>query len=301
MKDIFPQARLCCFFEWFYHAHGADAGFDPTDPVDADDEARIRIKNAPILLDLYHCDQGLCPTYWQQQQFPEEYHSKLKVLHDGINTTYFQPKPKAQLQLPSLGLDLSHVNELVTYVARGMEPYRGFPQFMQAVVEIQKRRPHCHVVVVGEDRVAYGKQLPEGQTYKQLMLKQLPLDLNRLHFTGSLPYKDYLQVLQASAVHVYLTFPFVLSWSMLEAMSTGCLVVGSNTPPVQEVITDGHSGLLVDFFAPQQIADRVDEVLEHGDRMAEIRRNARQVIQQRYDLRQLLPEQIKYVTGLESG
>jgi glycosyltransferase involved in cell wall biosynthesis len=157
------------------------------------------------------------------------------------------------------------------------------------------------VVVVGEDRVAYGKQLPEGQTYKQLMLKQLPLDLNRLHFTGSLPYKDYLQVLQASAVHVYLTFPFVLSWSMLEAMSTGCLVVGSNTPPVQEVITDGHSGLLVDFFAPQQIADRVDEVLEHGDRMAEIRRNARQVIQQRYDLRQLLPEQIKYVTGLESG
>ena len=301
MKDIFPQARLCCFFEWFYHAHGADAGFDPTDPVDADDEARIRIKNAPILLDLYHCDQGLCPTYWQQQQFPEEYHSKLKVLHDGINTTYFQPKPKAQLQLPSLGLDLSHINELVTYVARGMEPYRGFPQFMQAVVEIQKRRPHCHVVVVGEDRVAYGKQLPEGQTYKQLMLEQLPLDLNRLHFTGSLPYKDYLQVLQASAVHVYLTFPFVLSWSMLEAMSTGCLVVGSNTPPVQEVITDGHSGLLVDFFAPQQIADRVDEVLEHGDRMAEIRRNARQVIQQRYDLRQLLPEQIKYVTGLKSG
>ena len=301
MKDIFPQAKLYCYFEWFYHAHGSDADFDPADPIDADAEARIRIKNAPILLDLNHCDQGLCPTHWQKQQFPPEYQDKLKVLHDGINTRYFQPKPGAKLKLPALGLDLSHVDELVTYVGRGMEPYRGFPQFMRAVVEIQSRRPHCHVVVVGQDRVAYGKQLPDGQTYKQLMLEQLPLDLNRLHFTGSLPYNDYRQVLQASSVHVYLTYPFVLSWSMLEAMSMGCLVVGSNTAPVLEAITDGHSGLLVDFFSPEQVADRVDEVLDHPDRMASIRSNARQVIHHRYSLQQLLPKQIQYLTELAEG
>jgi glycosyltransferase involved in cell wall biosynthesis len=248
IKDIFPKATLLGYFEWFYHAHGTDADFDPTEPLQADDEARIRIKNAPILLDLCNCDAGLSPTTWQRQQFPTEFHSKIKVLHDGVDTSFFQPKPGAKLVLPSINLDLSDVAEIVTYVGRGMEPYRGFPQFMEAVALIQKRRPKTHIVVVGEDRVAYGKSLPDGKTYKQLMLEKLDLDLSRLHFTGRLPYNQYLQVLQASSVHIYLTRPFVLSWSMLEAMATGCLIVASNTAPVTEVIRDGENGLLVDFF-----------------------------------------------------
>lgn len=295
IKDIFPKAKLHCYFEWFYRAHGSDADFDPTDPVNADAEARIRIRNAPIMLDLASCDGGLCPTSWQQQQFPVEFHSKLKVLHDGIDTTYFCPKPGAKLVLPSIGLDLSHVDELVTYSTRGMEPYRGFPQFMEAVALIQQRRPNCHVVVVGDDRVVYGKQLPDGKTYKQLMLEKLPLDLSRLHFTGSLPYGQYLQVLQASSAHIYLTRPFVLSWSMLEAMSTGCLVIASNTAPVTEVIQDGKNGLLVDFFSPAEIADRVDEVLSHPDRLADLRANARETICKHYDLANLLPQHMQWL------
>ncbi|MEC4814225.1 MAG: glycosyltransferase family 4 protein, partial [Scytonema sp. PMC 1069.18] len=276
VKDIFPHAKYCCYFEWFYHAHGTDADFDPTEPLDADAEARIRVKNAPILLDLYSCDRGLSPTNWQRQQFPVEFSAKIHVLHDGVDTTIFQPKPEAKLVLPNVNLDLSHVEEIVTYVGRGMEPYRGFPQFMEAVALIQQRRPKCHIVVVGEDRVAYGKPLSDGKTYKQLMLEKLPFDLSRLHFTGPLPYGQYLQVLQASSVHIYLTRPFVLSWSMLEAMATGCLIVGSNTAPVQEVIKDGVNGLLVDFFSPEEIAARVDEVLKHRDRMKELRIQARE-------------------------
>ncbi|MBE9192838.1 glycosyltransferase family 4 protein [Gloeocapsopsis crepidinum LEGE 06123] len=296
VKDAFPNTPLICYFEWFYHARGSDADFDPTDPLNVDDIARIRIKNAPILIDLYSCDRGLSPTFWQRAQFPPEFHSKISVLHDGVDTEYFKPQPGAKLVLPNL--DLSGVDELVTYVARGMEPYRGFPQFIEAIAYIQERRPNCHVVIVGSERVCYGKCLPDGTSYKEFMLKKVPLDLWRVHFTGSLPYNQYLQVIQASSVHVYLTRPFVLSWSMIEAMSTGCLVLGSNTAPVAEVIQDGKNGLLVDFFAPQQIADRVDEVLNHPTRMAELRAKARETVLERYALADLLPKHLEMIKSI---
>ncbi|ELR97696.1 glycosyltransferase family 4 protein [Gloeocapsa sp. PCC 73106] len=295
IKDALPQARLLCYFEWFYHAHGTDADFDPNEPLSVDDCARIRMKNTPMLTDLYACDRGLSPTNWQRQQFPQEFHSKITVRHDGVDTNFFTPQLGTKLVLPSLNLDLSHASEIITYVARGMEPYRGFPQFMETVAILQQRRPNCHVVVVGQDRVAYGKSLPEGQSYKQLMLEKFVFDLSRLHFTGLLPYEQYLQVLQASSVHIYLTRPFVLSWSMLEAMATGCMVVASNTPPVTEVITDGNNGLLVDFFNPEAIADRVEEVLDHPDSMASIRKKARETILRRYDLAKLLPEHLDWI------
>ena len=295
IKDIFPKAKLLCYFEWFYHAHGSDADFDPSEPLTADDEARIRIKNAPILIDLYSCDRGLSPTYWQRQQFPPEYHSKITVHHDGVDTQFFQPQPGAKLFLPRINLDLREVPEIVTYVARGMEPYRGFPQLIETVALLQKRRPQCHVVIVGENRVAYGRTLPNGKTYKDLMLEKVPLDLNRVHFTGLLPYPEYLQVLQASSVHLYLTRPFVLSWSMLEALSAGCLVVGSNTAPVTEMIQDGVNGLLVDFFDMQKICDRIEEALDNPTQMAPIRAKARETILERYDLAQLLPQHLQWI------
>jgi glycosyltransferase involved in cell wall biosynthesis len=212
IKDVFPQAQLHCFFEWFYHARGSDADFDPNDPIDADSIAKIRVKNSPILTDLYSCDRGMCPTQWQRQQFPPEFRSKLKVLHDAVDTAFFHPQPNAKLVLPSINLDLSHVDEIVTYATRGMEPYRGFPQFMEAVALIQQQRLNCHVVIAGEERVAYGKSLPDGKTYKQLMLETLPLDLSRIHFTGSLPYSQYLQLLQASSAHIYLIESDCIYW-----------------------------------------------------------------------------------------
>lgn len=295
MKDVFPKSKLLCYFEWFYHAHGSDADFDPSDPLNADDEARIRIKNAPILLDLAACDRGLSPTNWQRQQFPSEFQPKIKVHHDGIDINYFKPLKDAKLVLPRINLDLSQIPEIITYVARGMEPYRGFPQFIETISILQKKRPQCHFVIVGKNRVAYGKTLPDNQTYKDVMLKQFPLDLERVHFTDLLPYDEYLQVLQASSVHIYLTRPFVLSWSMLEALATGCLIVASDTSPVKEIIEDGVNGLLVDFFNPEQIAARVIEALENRDRMEKLRLQARKTIVERYDLNQLLPQHLDWM------
>ena len=146
--------------------------------------------------------------------------------------------------------------ELITYVARNLEPYRGFHVFMRAIPEIQKRRPKARIVIVGGDEVSYSPRLPPGQTYRQHLLREIEgkADLSRVHFTGRIPYADYLALLRRSSVHVYLTYPFVLSWSLLEAMSAGCLVVGSRTPPVEEVIRDGENGLLTDFFSTEQLA-----------------------------------------------
>ena len=295
IKDVFPQATLLCYFEWYYKAYGSDASFDPSDPLTADDEARIRVKNAPILLDLVACDRGLSPTKWQRSQFPPEFQSKIRVHHDGINTSYFCPLPDAKLSLPRINLDLTEAEEIVTYVARGMEPYRGFPQLMETISILQQKRPQCHFVIVGKDRVAYGKQLADGKTYKEVMLAKFPLDLNRVHFTDLLPYNEYLQVLQASSVHIYLTRPFVLSWSMLEALSTGCLIVASDTAPVTEVIQDNVNGLLVNFFDPQQISDRVIEALDNPESMAAIRLKARETILEGYDLANLLPQHLQWV------
>ena len=295
MKDLFPQTPLISYFEWFYRAHGSDVEFGPNVKVSPDDECRIRTMNGPILLDLYSCDAGISPTYWQHSQFPAEYARKIKVIHDGINTESCKPQPAKKLVLPQLNLDLSDTSEIITYVGRGMEPYRGFPQFMQAVALLQKRRPHCQVVIVGGEGVFYSVPLPNGQSWKDKVLAELPLDRSRIHFTGYLNRQDYLTVLQASTVHVYLTRPFVLSWSMLEAMSCGCVLIASSTPPVQEVVLDGVNGLLADFFSPQQFADRIEQALEDDSLRRTLSHRARETVLDRYDLRQMLPRQLEWV------
>ncbi|BAQ64868.1 glycosyltransferase family 4 protein [Geminocystis sp. NIES-3709] len=295
IKDIFPRAKFLCYFEWFYNAHGSDADFDPSDPLTADDEARIRVKNAPILIDLYSCDRGLSPTQWQRQQFPPELRSKITVLHDGVDTEYFKPNADTKLVIPRINLDLSNASEIVTYLGRGMEPYRGFPQLIETISILQKRRANTHFVIVGQNRVAYGKQLPEGQNYKDLMLQKFPLDLSRVHFTGLLGYDEYLNVIQNSSAHIYLTRPFVLSWSMLETMATGCVLVASDTAPVKELIQDNYNGLLVPFFSPEKIADRVEYALDNPDIMAKIRTKARETIVKNYNLENLLNQHLQWI------
>ncbi|MGA1264300.1 MAG: glycosyltransferase [Prochlorothrix sp.] len=327
LLDLFPKARYLGFFEWYYHARGSDADFDPADPLDEDNVARIRVKNAPILLELAHCAGGVVPTQWQCQQFPQEFHSKLKVLHDGIDTSFFQPQPGFRLKWDALveppatapiagvpltptienmphfwsqSLDLGDCAELITYVARGMEPYRGFPQFMAAVAQVLQRRSTAQVLIVGEDRVAYGKTLTNGKTYAQQSLETLNLPetvRNRLHFAGHIPYDRLRQVYQASAVHVYLTRPFVLSWSMLEAMACGAVVLGSRTAPVEEVIEDGVNGFLVDFFEVGTIADRIEDLLDRQAELEPVRQRARETICDRYDLAKLLPEHLRWLEG----
>lgn len=279
-KDIFPDSKLINYFEFFYHATSADTGFDPEYPNTADDVLRIRIKNSVNFLSLDSCDVGISPTAWQKSLYPIEYQPKISVIHEGIHTELAKPNSDAQLTLPD-GRVLTANNHVITYVARNLEPYRGFHIFMRAVQVICQRRKDCHIVIVGGDEVSYGRAT-KGKTYKQQMLEEVTLDHSRVHFMGRLPYEDYLKVLQISSAHVYLTVPFVLSWSCLEAMAAGCVVIGSNTPPVQEVIEHNKTGLLVDFFSPTEIADAVDRALDHANELQPLRAAARKFVCEHY-------------------
>ena len=297
VRDIWPDATYVGYFEWYYRSTGADFGF--LDAVTPDDEHRIRTRNAAILLDLAACHRGIVPTTFQASQFPEFLRTRLTVQHDGVDTDYFAPRPGTRLKLPEL--DLSHVEELITYVARGMEPYRGFPQAMAAFAELQKRRPRAHVVVVGEDRVAYGRRLPDGDTYRKKALRELDVDPDRLHFTGRPSRALYREVLLASSVHVYLTVPFVLSWSMIEAMSAGCLLVASDTDPVREVVRDGESGVLVDFFDTDALVERICEVLDRPEAFAHLRDGARRTAVERYPAARLVPQRARLLEVVADG
>jgi len=297
MREVFPKTRLVCYFEWFYRAIGSDVDFLTPGQVSDDDACRLRARNAPILMDLANCDWGINPTKFQQAQFPPIFRDKLTVLHDGIDTAFFKPQRGTKLMLP--GLDLSEASEIVTYATRGMEPYRGFPQFMRAAAILMRQRPGLHVVIAGTDRVAYGTKLPEGQSWRARMQAELPdMDPARLHFTGLLPYSDYLMLLRASSAHVYLTVPFCLSWSLLEAMAVGCPVIASDTAPVREVAEDGRNALLTDFFDHEALARRVSEVLDRPAAFAAMRAQARQTIEQRYDLARQLARQIQFLTDI---
>jgi glycosyltransferase involved in cell wall biosynthesis len=299
LPDLFPKARFLGYFEWFYRPHGSNSDFLPDANVSIDEACRVRMRNSPILLDLVTCDWGIVSTPWQLQQFPEVFHPKLSVIHDGIDTDAFRPGPGQAFRTGAL--DLSGVDELVTYATRGLEPYRGFPAFMRAMELVLRRRPGAHVVIGGEDRAAYGSVPPGGGTWKEHLLSEVDLDPARVHFVGLLPPPQMLQLLQASAAHVYSTVPFIPSWSLFEAMSTGCLVIGSATPPVTELVVDGRNGLLFDFFDHQMLADRVCDVLADPGRFAPLRAAARALIVERFDVRAAVAAQLRLIDAVMDG
>jgi len=249
---------------------------------------------------LSSCDAALALTAFQRAQHPDRAQDKIQVIHDGIDTGLFKPDASAWVQLKSAGLTLRDGDEVITFVARHLEPYRGFQVFMRALPLIQALRPNARVVLVGGDEVSYGASAPDGESWRKVLLKEAGrrIDLTRVHFVGRAPHQRLTQLMQVFAVHVHLTYPFVLSWSLLEAMSIGCLVVASDTAPVREVIADGKNGLLTDFFDHGQLAERVAYALENRTRLAHFREAARASIQERYDLATIcLPKQLEFVLG----
>jgi glycosyltransferase involved in cell wall biosynthesis len=277
-KEAFPNVRLIHFCEYYYHAQGADLGFDPEFPPTVDDFARIRSRNALHLLNMENCDLAITPTRWQHSLHPAAYRDKIQVIHEGIDTANLGPDPMATLKMPN-GKVLKAGDPVITYVARNLEPYRGFHSFMPALPKILEEDPTCQVVIVGGDGVSYGSQPKDAPNWRSKLLAENPLDLNRVHFLGKVPYATYKKVLQVSAVHVYLTYPFILSWSLLEAMAGGCLILGSDTAPVREVLSHGNNALLTSALQPDVMALDLLNTLRTRAHLRPLRLAARRTVQ----------------------
>ena len=261
LGDAFPQARRIGLFEWYYNPTGSDVDFLAQGPLELDRRLRLRTWNAQILVELAACDHAVVPTQWQASQFPSHLAARLRVIHEGIDCAQLaslRPNPPAW---PAV-LPPRDQCEVLTYVTRGFEEYRGFPQAMQTIAALQRSRPRLQVLIVGADTVAYGAGRSDGRSWGDWARNDLGLDPARTHWLGMLQEADYHAVLAAGDVHLYLTVPFVLSWSLLEAMAAGCCLVASATPPVQEVLRHNESALLVDFFDPQQQAAAIAALLE---------------------------------------
>ena len=301
LKEVWPEAKLKLYCEFFYHARGADVGFDPefssSDPADA---GRVTLKNANILLQFQQADAGLSPTHWQASTFPEHISKKISVIHDGIDTEVLRPNPDVQFALDS-GKVLTQKDEVITFVNRALEPYRGFHVFMRSLPTLLKERPNAEVLIVGKEGVSYGAQPKDGLSWKQQFVKEVFPKLDesqrsRVHFLNTIPYDRFIALLQVSTVHVYLTYPFVLSWSLLEAMSVGCSIVASDTQPLHEAITHDETGVLVDFFDPEALATATISLLNDSDRRSRLSRAAREFAKANYDLKTVcLPKQLTWV------
>jgi glycosyltransferase involved in cell wall biosynthesis len=290
VKDVIPAAKLVNYCEFFYHAAGADVGFDPDDQVDGAMAALLRTRNAHLLLSLAACDRGISPTNWQRFLHPAEYRPKIDVIFDGIDADQVRPDANARLRL-SDGTVLTRRDTVISYVARNLEPHRGFPSFMRAVPHILASLPDAHIVIAGGDDVSYGRAPGDGRNWRQVMVEEIRPPAARVHFTGPLPYGDYLSLLQISSAHVYLTVPFVLSWSFMEALSAGRILIGSQTAPVMEILRDGSNGFLADFFSPPDIARKVVTAVRRSAELNDMRRRARQTIVGHHDLATCLPRQ----------
>lgn len=303
LKDVWPEAKLLALLEFFYAARGLDVNFDAEFAnTDIGNAARVRTKNANLLLTLDSMDWGISPTHFQHRTMPQAYRDRISVIFDGIDTQAVCPNAAAAITVD--GKTLRTGDEVLTFVNRNLEPYRGYHQFMRALPRILRERPKAEVLIVGGDEVSYGAKAPEGQTWKQIFLDEVKaeLDLARVHFLGRIPYAAYLNVLQVSRCHVYLTYPFVLGWSCIEAMSAGCLVVGSATPPVEEVIAHGQNGLLANFFDNRALEDAAIAALAQPENYLKIRVAARDTAVKRYDLAsQCLPSQMHLIEQLAVG
>jgi glycosyltransferase involved in cell wall biosynthesis len=290
VKDVFPDIPVLANFEFFYHSHGVDVGFDPEFISVFNDPSRLRMRNGVNLLAFQGADWGHSATRWQRSLYPKEMQTRISVLHEGVDTDLVKPQPSAKFRLPRSQRVLTRADEVVTYVARNLEPYRGFHVFMRALPQVLRRRPRAQVVIVGADGVSYGAPPPPRSTFREMMLQELgaKLDLKRVHFVGLLDHAEYLKLLQVSSVHVYLTYPFVLSWSFIEAMASGCLIVASATAPVLEVMRDRENGLTVDFFAHRKLANRIEAALESPQKFQALRTAARATAVAQFDLQRVV-------------
>ena len=304
IKDHWADVPVLHQLEFVYQLQGADTGFDPEFPIALGSQTRLRLRRATQLMAFHDLDWALAPTHWQATTAPAAFRDRVSVIHEGIDTTAIAPRLGSYVNLEKRGLRFEPGDEVVSFVARNLEPYRGFHTFLRALPLLQKLRPRAHVILVGGEGVSYGPPPAQGGSWKQVLLAELEgqLDLGRIHFVGQVPHPVLHDLFRVCACHVYLTYPFVLSWSLLEAMACGAVVIGSDTSPVAEVISDGVNGLLVDFFSHEALAERVAEVLADPAAYRALALEGRRTVQQHFDLHGVcLPRQLALVDWLAAG
>lgn len=304
LREVWPAARLLAYTELMYHTTGLDTDFDP-EFRDTSLAGRVSTsaRRAHMLQALVDADAAIAPTLWQAGTFPPELRPKIRVIHDGVDTEKLHPDPQARFALAEGGPVLRAGDEVLTYVSRSLEPYRGFHIFLRALPGVLAARPQAQVVIVGEEGQSYGAAPKDGRSWKATLLAELGdrLDLSRVHFVGRLSYARYLSLLQVSRVHAYLTYPFVLSWSLVEALSAGAMVVASRTPPVEEVIADGVTGRLVDFFDVPAWSQALAQALAESTPAHPMRHTARRIAIRDFDLKtRCLPRLLAFVEGGET-
>ena len=304
LSDVWPDAPLLAYQEFFYHPRGLDTDFDLElqAKIDWRSCAKVRMKNAYLNLTLQAAAWNVTPTAFQRSTFPLVDQQRMSTIHDGIDVSLAAPLPSPAPLTLADGTLLQKGEPIVTFVNRSLEPYRGCHTFLRAIPELQRLVPEARIVVVGSTKgVSYGASCSQGE-WRDRFLAEIEgqYDPSRVHFTGTLPYEHFLPLLRLSACHVYLTYPFVLSWSLLEAMGCGCPVVGSATAPVQEVIRDGHNGLLVDFFSPSALAEAMADLLRSPRRAAALGRAARETVLKDYSLDVCLPRQLQLINLVAS-
>lgn len=300
LKEVWPKARLGIYCEFFYNLEGSDIGFDPEhSAVHEDEGCRIRMRNVNNFMHFDIADAGLSPTHWQKSTFPNPFRNKISVVHEGIDTDILKPNEQVKLKIGDK-VEVRKGDPVITFVNRNLEPYRGYHIFMRALPEVLKANPEARVLIVGGDEVSYGSAPPGGQSWKDIYLDEVrpsfsPSEISRIHFLGKLPYEQFVSVMQISMAHVYLTYPFVLSWSLLEAMSIGCSVVASDTAPVREATKENETAILVDFFNHEQLAQEITQMLRDPIKRARISAAARQKILTEFDLsRVCLPKALEW-------
>ena len=304
IKDHWADVPVLHQLEFVYQLQGADTGFDPEFPIALGSQTRLRLRRATQLMAFHDLDWALAPTHWQATTAPAAFRDRVSVIHEGIDTTAIAPRLGSHVNLEKRGLRFEPGDEVVSFVARNLEPYRGFHTFLRALPLLQKLRPRAHMILVGGEGVSYGPPPAQGGSWKQVLLAELEgqLDLGRIHFVGQVPHPVLHDLFRVCACHVYLTYPFVMSWSLLEAMACGAVVIGSDTPPVAEVISDGVNGLLVDFFSHEALAERVAEVLADPAAYRALALEGRRTVQQHFDLHGVcLPRQLALVDWLAAG
>jgi glycosyltransferase involved in cell wall biosynthesis len=291
-RDVLPEAPLLAYCEYYFRSRGGDLGFDPSAPATVAELNRARLRNMIQRANLDVADAGFSATQWQKSRYPAEVQSRIAVCHEGIDLSFCIPDESAVFTLPD-GRVIRKGDPVITYVSRSLEPQRGFPQFMRAAATLAARRSDAIFLVAGSDQPSYSRPPASAATWREAMLAETGIDPRRIVFLAAIDHKTLVRIYQVSAAHIYLTVPFVLSWSMLEAMASGCLVIGSRTAPVEEVIADGKNGLLVDFFDTEGLASRIAHALDHADAVAALRRAARTTIERRYERRDCLARQLR--------